>query len=144
MVQTTTPTDPSPSAPKRTNKPKVFLRSLVAKWRVSFDWVRRLKSARRQSDQEDQYLLQAAASATSVSAASTITQAPDDSVSKCSISVVEADVADTIQSPAEVTPWCCKLPQLVEMPLFLYFLAYKACLPLKVRNQLYYLCTIDR
>ena len=143
MVQATTPTDTSPSAPKRTNKPKVFLRSLVAKWRLSFDWVRRLKSARQQSDQEDQYLLQAAASATSVSA-STITQGPDDSISKCSISVVEAEAADSIHSAAEVTPWCCKLPQLVEMPLFLYFLAYKACLPLKVRNHLYYLCTIDR
>ena len=27
----------------------------------------------------------------------------------------------------------CRRPYLVEMPMFLYFLAYKACLPLQVR-----------
>ena len=29
---------------------------------------------------------------------------------------------------------CCSRPYLVEVPMFLYFLAYKACLPLQVNS----------
>lgn len=131
MMQTVTQADHGPSASKRTCK--VFLNGVASKWRVTLEWMRRLKSARRQGkQQEDQCLLQAAASASSVTTASSITQPPEDAISKCSFTSVETDMTDTTPSPSEVTSWCRKRPQLVEAPLFLYFLAYKACLPLKV------------
>ena len=129
MVQTEALTDKVPSTVKHSYT--VFPHWLVRKWRVTLGWMRTLMSARRNAVHEEQYLLQTTASDTTVSTTSSICQ-PNDVVSKSSLSPINKETTDVAHSAPAIAYWRRKLPRLVEAPLFLYFLAYKACLPLQV------------